>query len=142
MFQRHLYPPMPLQHPATSTRLTTFAHDSLEAAADGTSMRRVQLAIRGSSASETRVDVVGGMVIGRSPALADIVLDDELVSRRHAQLRLQADGSYWVEDLGSRNGLRYHGRTVRYLTLKNGDRFTLGNTELVFLAPCLPGSQR
>lgn len=82
--------------------------------------------------SDTKVDVVDGMIIGRSPAVADLVIEDELVSRRHAQFHMASDGRCRVEDLGSRNGLRFQGRTVRCLSLAHGGMFTIGNTVLVF----------
>ena len=48
------------------------------------------------------------LVIGRAPEV-DIVLADPSVSRRHAQLRAY-DGAWWVDDLGSANGVRIDGR--------------------------------
>ncbi len=56
------------------------------------------------------------MVLGRHPN-CEIVLDNAAVSRRHAQF-LENHGTYYVEDLQSRNG-----------TLVNGDRIE-GRTEL------------
>lgn len=45
----------------------------------------------------------GTITVGRSPD-ADIQLAHPLVSRQHAQLSLQEDGSFVVRDLNSRNG--------------------------------------
>ncbi len=56
------------------------------------------------------------MVLGRHPN-CEIVIDNAAVSRRHAQF-LENHGTYYVEDLQSRNG-----------TLVNGDRIE-GRTEL------------
>ncbi len=56
------------------------------------------------------------MVMGRHPS-CQIVLDNAAVSRNHAQV-LESHGTYFVEDLRSRNG-----------TLVNGDRIQ-GRTEL------------
>lgn len=72
-----------------------------------------------------------GAVLGRSRE-CDVVLDDSSVSRRHAQLRPQADG--WVlEDLDSTNGVRVNGRTLHGAqVLRSGDRIELGSTEVVF----------
>ena len=72
-----------------------------------------------------------GAVLGRSRE-CDIVLEDPGVSRRHAELRPSEDG--WVLlDLGSTNGVRINGRTLRGKhALQLGDRIELGNTELVF----------
>ncbi len=70
------------------------------------------------------------IVIGRSKD-CDIQLADANVSRRHAELR-QEGAQYWVVDLGSTNGVEVNGRRARRAKLGNGDRITLGSTELVF----------
>lgn len=44
-----------------------------------------------------------GVVIGRHPALAELVVDDASVSRRHCRLGL-LDGQLCLEDLSSLNG--------------------------------------
>lgn len=73
----------------------------------------------------------GGGVIGRSRD-CDIVLADTGVSRRHAEVRPGPDG-WTVEDLGSTNGVRLAGRTIRGpAPLQSGDRIVLGSTEIVF----------
>jgi pSer/pThr/pTyr-binding forkhead associated (FHA) protein len=60
-----------------------------------------------------------------------LVLDDALVSRRHAQLRAR-DGQYLLTDLGSKHGLRVNNTTVHEWVLQPGDVFRLGNTELIY----------
>lgn len=72
-----------------------------------------------------------GAVIGRSRE-ADIVLKDSGVSRRHAEIR-PSPGGWTIADLGSTNGLKLRGRTVRGIEqLRPGDAIELGSTELVF----------
>jgi hypothetical protein len=44
------------------------------------------------------------MIIGRDPH-KDIVLDDKSVSREHASLEHKPDGTFWIRDLGSTNGI-------------------------------------
>ena len=70
------------------------------------------------------------VVIGRSKD-CDIRLTDPNVSRRHAEIRPDGDG-YVVVDLDSTNGIEVDGRRVKELTLADGDRFTLGTTEVSF----------
>ena len=53
------------------------------------------------------------------------------VSRRHAEVR-QEGASYWIVDLGSTNGLEVNGKRVDRARLRDGDRITLGATEVVF----------
>jgi pSer/pThr/pTyr-binding forkhead associated (FHA) protein len=60
-----------------------------------------------------------------------LVLDDVLVSRRHAQLRAR-EGQYLLTDLGSKHGIRVNNIAVREWVLQPGDVFRLGNTELIY----------
>jgi hypothetical protein len=60
-----------------------------------------------------------------------LVLDDSLVSRRHAQLRAR-DGQYVLTDLGSKHGMKVNTTIVREWVLQPGDVFRLGNTELIY----------
>jgi len=71
------------------------------------------------------------VIVGRSPD-CHITIEDPLVSRHHAKLRVN-DESAAVTDLGSRNGVRVNGRPIEGETmLKDGDRIRLGTQELVF----------
>jgi hypothetical protein len=70
------------------------------------------------------------MVIGRSKE-CDIRVSDPNVSRRHAEIR-QEGSTYWIVDLGSTNGIAVNGRALKRSKLDEGDRITLGSTELIF----------
>jgi len=70
-------------------------------------------------------------VVGRSRE-CDIRLTDPNVSRKHAELRNE-NGSYWVIDLDSTNGLEVNGRRVQRAKLANGDVILMGSTELTFV---------
>ena len=65
---------------------------------------------------------------------ADLVITDETVSRRHAQLELVPEGVR-VTDLGSRNGTYYLGQRIGELTIQLGSRIRLGAVELA-VEPC------
>ena len=70
------------------------------------------------------------LVIGRSKE-CDVQLSDPNASRRHAELR--RDGTaFWIVDLGSTNGLEVNGKRTQRAKLADGDRVTIGTTELVF----------
>jgi FhaA, N-terminal domain/FHA domain len=69
-------------------------------------------------------------VLGRSRE-ADVRLADVNVSRRHAELR-QEGAAYWIVDLGSTNGTELNGKRVERAKLSDGDRITLGSTDVVF----------
>src|SRR5262249_30285912 len=61
-------------------------------------------------------------------------LHDTEVSRRHAELRLQENGSYKLADLGSSNGTFVNQLPVTEVVLKTGDHIQIGQTTLVFTA--------
>jgi hypothetical protein len=72
----------------------------------------------------------GVTIIGRSAA-CQITIDDPLVSREHARVRVDA-GKITLEDLGSRNGLSVNGKpTKEVVELADGDRVRVGAQELV-----------
>jgi pSer/pThr/pTyr-binding forkhead associated (FHA) protein len=74
------------------------------------------------------------IVIGRSSEL-DMVLVEEMVSRKHARIAL-ADGTISIEDLGSTNGTFVNGEKVQQGTLREGDRVLIGTNILkVVTAP-------
>ncbi len=73
-------------------------------------------------------------IIGRQASQVDLVLDDDLVSRKHASLSMDERGYFKLQDLDSRNGITFQGRTVRRLNLVDGDVFAIGSTELTFKA--------
>jgi hypothetical protein len=80
---------------------------------------------------DTKHELDGGRaLIGRSKD-CDIQLADPNVSRKHAEVR-QEGAAYWVVDLGSTNGMEVNGRRQKRAKLRQGDRITLGSTELVF----------
>jgi len=70
------------------------------------------------------------VTIGRSPT-NQLVLDDPLVSRVHAQLRA-IDGVFAIIDLDSTCGTLVNGEAVSQATLRAGDAIILGNTTLIY----------
>lgn len=75
------------------------------------------------------IDVEGELVIGRVDA--DLVLDDALVSRRHAAVR-PLSGGLQIEDLGSSNGTFVDGARIAGPTvLADGAQVRLGDTVIV-----------
>ncbi len=72
-------------------------------------------------------------VFGRDDT-ADIVLNDDLVSRRHARVRRDWSGTH-VEDLGSRNGIKVNKKRTKKQTLKDRDELEIGGMKLLYLDP-------
>lgn len=73
--------------------------------------------------------------IGRSSE-NDLVIDDLVVSRQHAELRALADGTYEIADLGSHNGTFLNGTRTDRAPVTEGDIIGIGHTAL-----CLIGDQ-
>lgn len=72
--------------------------------------------------------------IGRHPDQAIQILD-RVVSKEHAEIVASPDGGFALIDGGSRNGTYVNGALVEDRhPLKNGDRITLGSTELFYQA--------
>lgn len=80
------------------------------------------------------VELRGGqLLVGRS-AMCRLVLDDPLVSRQHAEFRVE-DGFVTLYDLKSVNGVFVNSRKVeRQSRLVPGDRVTIGSQDLVLRA--------
>ncbi len=86
----------------------------------------------GSQAGQVFTLSAGGVyVIGR--AGADIVLGDEKVSRKHAEIGLYGPDAYVLRDLASTNGTYVNGRRVSEKTkLRHWDLIRAGDTKLRF----------
>jgi hypothetical protein len=70
------------------------------------------------------------VTIGRLPD-CDVVLKDKAASRHHAQIKAK-DGHFTLTDLGSTNGTRLNGQTIQSRLLEDGDRISIGATNLDF----------
>ena len=73
----------------------------------------------------------GENVIGRDPA-SSVWIDATRISRRHARITIGETGAQ-LEDLGSKNGTIVGTETiVEPVSLRDGDRITIGNVSLVY----------
>lgn len=70
------------------------------------------------------------MLIGRSDE-AEIQIDDEGVSRKHAKISKLADGQIMLIDLGSTNGTFFNGTKISEHILKDGDKIQIGSTTIL-----------
>lgn len=94
---------------------------------------RASLVIPGTGGRKKQAswDLAGEMVIGRAGECA-ISLPDEFASNLHAKI-YQAEGRFYIEDLGSTNGTYVNGRRINYPTeLRGGDSIKIGRTEMIF----------
>jgi pSer/pThr/pTyr-binding forkhead associated (FHA) protein len=67
-------------------------------------------------------------IVGRQKN-ADVPLRDPWASHTHCALS-EMNGTLFVRDLGSKNGIHLHGHRVTEATLLPGDCFTIGRTEI------------
>lgn len=78
-----------------------------------------------------------GLVIGRGSD-ADLRINDPGISRRHAQIRVNAAGPQVqidIVDLGSTNGIVVNGQRVQQAVLQEGARIEIGSTRMLVHAP-------
>jgi FhaA, N-terminal domain/FHA domain len=121
-----LPPSLPVDEPAHTMIYKAAAPAVPEAPAPEPQREVVTLTVGGRAHEITKASVV----LGRSRE-ADVRVADVNVSRRHAELRQEGAG-YWIVDLGSTNGLELNGKRVDRARVRDGDRITLGSTEVVF----------
>ncbi|MFB8387760.1 FtsK/SpoIIIE domain-containing protein [Microbacterium sp. NPDC055910] len=98
--------------------------------ADGsTATAAVMHILNGPDAGRTVPLAAGSTVIGRA-APAELLLDDPLVSKRHA--RVDVDQGIELVDLNSANGLIVDGGLVQRVRVIPGQRITIGATDVSF----------
>ncbi len=91
---------------------------------------RSKLRIRGGPYDGCGLSLIGGVTtIGRE-ATNDTVVEQPVVSRKHAMIFYNAPG-FWLQDLGSQNGTFVDGQRVgqQPRALKHGERIQLGSAE-------------
>lgn len=123
-------PPAPAAAPSLSSSSSSSAADRPSAvsmpAATGTF--RQPTTVRPLPAKTVR--------IGRD-AGNDLVIDDLVVSRHHAELRALADGSYEIVDLGSHNGTFLNGQPVTRGPVGPGDIVGIGHSAFCLVGDAL-----
>ena len=117
---------LPVEQPAQTMIYRAPAPPTPEAPAPEPVREVVTLTVAGRTHEVTKPTVV----LGRSRE-ADVRVADVNVSRRHAELRQEGAG-YWIVDLGSTTGLEVNGKRTDRSRVRDGDRITMGSTEIVF----------
>ncbi len=98
-----------------------------------------KLLVRCGEAGEADIPIDGSLTVGRD-AGNSIWLDDPLVSRRHARVRLRGD-ELLLEDLGSANGVLRNGEPVdQSALLRAGDVLVIGSTTLLVTWTAVDGT--
>jgi pSer/pThr/pTyr-binding forkhead associated (FHA) protein len=70
-------------------------------------------------------------IIGRGTKSSDLPIKDANISRKHAAVILH-NGSYYLKDLGSTNGIEFAGKTIDSKRIDEGDVFHVCGYELHF----------
>jgi phosphoserine phosphatase RsbU/P len=93
---------------------------------------QIQIRRPGAEPETVRLAPATPCTLGRSPGNS-VVLSDASISRNHAEIFFR-DGTYWIQDLGSKNGTKIGPKRIEGPSpLKAGDKLQLGSVHLVFL---------
>ncbi|MEO7752290.1 MAG: DUF3662 and FHA domain-containing protein [Terracoccus sp.] len=125
-------PHVPRQHATTGTAVDEEPARPAARPARSNPSARPWLDISGD-----RYPLVGSITTLGRDDVADIVVDDPGVSRRHSEIRVTNDGPHLVtsiRDLGSTNGTFVNGDRISSQRLEDGDRITIGRTSATFRA--------
>jgi DNA-binding NarL/FixJ family response regulator len=101
----------------------------MSAAAAGAILRSVRHTFALRDGQQEYVLTPGNFTIGRSSS-CDLVVDDPMVSRMHAIVRVGIDAAY-LEDTGSHNGVFVNGERLQQRRgLQDGDRIGVGGQQI------------
>lgn len=70
-------------------------------------------------------------IIGRGSKTSDLAIKDGNISRKHAAV-IRRNGTYYIKDLGSTNGIDYKGMRIDNKRVDEGDIFHICDYELRF----------
>lgn len=97
-----------------------------------------RLEVVSGSVNQNVVQLYGNLVsLGRSEQ-RDLVLSDKAASRLHCEV-VPLNGSYWLRDSGSANGVQVNGSAVSEHELIDGDVICIGETQIRFLSDEVSG---
>lgn len=95
---------------------------------------------RGLSVSTFSLEVLTGADRGKLFALSDgarigrsigeVIINDPKISSRHAQIKVDQQGFWWIHDLGSVNGIKINGERIQRAQLSHGLIMQIGRTSL------------
>ena len=79
-----------------------------------------------------KLDDKDTVIIGRGRDV-DLLIDDDMSSRHHWEVKKKDDREYLVADLKSKNGTYVNGTLVASTTLNHGDVIMIGKAMITFL---------
>jgi two-component system, cell cycle response regulator len=125
-----MVPPDDEKDPEEESQKTRVTRVDAMVTPTSSSSRAYLIVVAGKTSVGKMFPITGELVIGRAGS-ADIVLDDDGVSRRHARVRLLPTGNVELEDLNSTNGTYYMGERISSQMLKDGDKVQIGSTAVL-----------
>jgi pSer/pThr/pTyr-binding forkhead associated (FHA) protein len=116
------------QNPGDGTLVDERLHQKRPEAGIVEQDTKIYLRVTGGPESGRVIDVSrgGSFILGRGKV--DIVLTDEKVSSRHAELKFFGPGHYYLCDLASTNGTFLNGVRVDRRRFGHDDELRLGDT--------------
>lgn len=100
-------------------------------------MKKYYLALERGSLQTSIHPLFGPTTIGRGPDNT-IIIQEPTASRSHAQVSFR-DGAWFVEDLGSTNGVLVAKKRIKQMRLNAGDTFQIGDISFRLLERELSG---
>ncbi len=92
--------------------------------------RQAYMIVISGSAVGKMFKVTNNMSVGRAQE-CEICLDDEGISRQHAQVEQDEFGAVAISDLGSTNGTYFNGTRINRHQLRDGDKIQIGSTTIL-----------
>jgi hypothetical protein len=132
------YPVVPCTGMREGRAATAHAREHREGRANGQADKRVRPApvdaarlwfVTLQNGEQVKLDK-DTMIIGRSRT-CDVIIPSAKVSRQHASLTRVGE-DYYIEDLGSANGVWIRGEKITRVKVSNGDQFTISDETLTF----------
>jgi len=96
-------------------------------------MKEVFIEIINGDKAGSRLKILGSKVLFGRASDCDIVINDNAVSRKHAEIVFSAPGSYVLNDLQSSNGVYISNKRISSHILQNQDIFDIGNSTYKFV---------
>ncbi len=89
-----------------------------------------------NAGAEFRLEKDKSYIIGKDPDVCDVVFNDLSVSKEHGKITIDKDGSAFVEDLGSKNGVIVNSKKVKeFQKISSKDLILMGTTTFLVLDP-------
>lgn len=126
----------------TSDKTSFIARGNLKDALRGGASEERYLRFMNGPREGQRIEIGDAteVIFGRDENEVDVVLKDDLVSRKHAKIRRDWSGTH-VEDLGSRNGIKVNKKRVNRKALKDSDEVEVGGTRFLYVDPSEPAEE-